>query len=468
MIWNFLEQLARRGMGIIITIILAKLLTPEDFGLISMMAIFLALGQSLMDSGFTQALIRKKNAKEEDYNTAFYSNIGLGVVSYALLYICAPAISAFYNEPNLEILIRVSSIAILINSFQVVQIADLSRKLDFKTQLKATFPAVLLSGVIAVLLAKEGFGVWALVIQMLMAALFQTLFLWILNKWLPGLSFSFTSLKEMYSFGYKLFLSGALETVFKNIYVVIIAKVFSAHTAGLYFFAERMKELITGQIINSIQKVSYPALSKQQDDLVKLKSDYRKVIRVTVFAYFPSVAILAALAKPLYTLMLPEKWHHAHFYFQLLCIAALLLPLHSINLNILRVLGRSDLLLGLQIFKKALLALTLWIGIRFGILGVLWAQIINSVISYYPNKYYSEKLIDYTLMEQWRDIKLPFSLSLFLGLLVFYIGSNNVIGDAAYVVFSSISFVILYISLSTLMDPKLLATVKYFFNKRKS
>lgn len=227
-VWNFVEQLARRGVGIGVTLLLAYFLTPEDFGLVAMMAVFLALGASLMESGFKQALIRLKDATQVDFNTAFYANILLGVVAYAILFGAAPWIALFYEQPGLVDLIRVAGLAVIVNSFQVVQVSILSRNLNFKTQLKVNLPAAVLSGFLAVALAYLGWGVWALVAQMLVSAMLVTLLLWAQRIWRPNLSFSFVSLRQMYNFGYKLFLSGVLDTVFRNMYVIVIAKFFSA------------------------------------------------------------------------------------------------------------------------------------------------------------------------------------------------------------------------------------------------
>lgn len=465
-LWNFSDQLARRGVGLVVTLFLAKLLSPSDFGLIAMMALFLALGQSLMDSGFSQALIRLKDVQEIDYNTAFYANIVLGGCAYCILYWVAPLIAEFYKEADLINLVRVASIAIIINSFNAVQVASLSRNLNFKAQMKAAFPTGLLSGVIAITLASMGFGVWSLIAQMLMAALFQTMLLWAFNGWRPSLTFSFESLKEMHRFGYKLFLSGALETISRNLYVLIIAKYFSANIAGLYFFADRMKELVVSQIVTSIQKVTYPALSTQQDDVVQLKRGYRKVISVTVFAYFPVVTLLIVLAKPLYGIFLPEKWQQAHLYFQILCLASVLLPLHSINLNILRVLGRSDILLYLQILKKTMLVVAIFVGIRYGVMGVLIAQTVNSIISYYPNKFYSEKLIGYSMKDQWDDIKFPLLSCAILGGLAFFGQDLDLFSPMCHIIITGILFSFIYLICSIRYAPSVVSAIASIVRKK--
>lgn len=418
-VWNFVEQLARRGITVAVTLLLAYFLTPEDFGLVAMMAVFLALGASLMDSGFRQALIRLKDATQVDFNTGFYANITLGLLAYALLFLSVPWIASFYQESKLVDLVRVASLAIIINAFQVIQVTILSRDLNFKAQLKANLPAAVISGVLAVALAYFDWGVWALVTQMLVSALLVTLLLWMQNIWRPSLSFSFSSLKKMYSFGYKLFLSGVLDTVFRNMYVIVIAKFFSASIAGLYFFAEKIKELVISQLVSSIQTVTYPALATLQDDNIRLKAGYRKVLAMTTFLLFPVMLFLAALSQPLFEFLLPEKWLPAVIYLQLMTIAGVLYPLHSINLNILQVKGRSDLFLYLEVLKKIMVVLVFWVSFKFGIIGILIGQMVTSILAYIPNSYFSYHLIGYSIKEQLADFVPALLLSTTIAGLIF-------------------------------------------------
>lgn len=402
-LWNFAEQLARRGVGILVTLLLARFLVPEDFGLVAMMSVFIALGSSLMESGFREALIRLQSVTQEDYATAFYANILLGLISYGVLFVTAPSIAAFYEEPRLVELIRVASLTIIIMSFQAVQVASLTRKLNFRAQLTASLPSSLISGAIAVYLAYSGGGVWALVSQIVLNATLHTALLWKLEGWRPTRDLSWPSLKAMYNFGYKLFLAGVLDTVFQNLYVIVIAKVFSAPVAGLYFFANKIKELIVQQLVTSIQRVTYPALASVQSDNARLKAGYKKIVVLMTMILYPAILFIAALAEPIFQMLLPEKWHPAVPYFQLLCIATLMIPLHSINLNILKVKGRSDLFLYLEIIKKMLSGLVLLMSYRYGVYAILVGQIIISIINYFPNSYFSIRLLNYGVKEQIAD-----------------------------------------------------------------
>lgn len=432
-IWTFFEQIFRVGIQTVTTIILAWFLLPEDFGLMAMIAVFFAIATSLMDSGFTQALIRKKEISQIDYSTAFYTNLVLGLLVYALLFASAPFIASFYDETRLIVLVRVLGLVVIINSFQLVQVADLTRKLNFKVQFKVTLPSAIFSGVVAVFMAATGFGVWSLVAQMLISSFSATALYWIINKWRPSKDFSVESLNEMFGFGSKLLASGLIDTVFQNIYVIVIGKLFSVTLVGYYFFAQRIQMLVVTQLTGAVQKVTYPALSSIQDDNTALKVFYRRIIQVVTYVVFPCMIALAVLAKPLFSLMLKDNWLPAVPYLQLLCIAGLLYPLHAINLNILKVKGRSDLFLYLEIVKKLMIVTIILISVRFGIFGILIGQIVSSVLAYIPNSYFSIKLINYSVSEQFHDFIPTLLLAVAMGLIMYATGLVLPFGDFAYI-----------------------------------
>ena len=421
-IWNFLQQLLRSGIQIGTTLLLAWFLVPEDFGLMAMISVFFAIASSLMDSGFSQALIRKKEVSQTDYSTAFYTNLLLGLLAYALLFISAPLIASFFLEPRLVMLVRVVGFVVIINSFQMVQVADLTRRLNFKVQFSVTLPAALLSGVIALSMAVMGFGIWSLVAQMLASALASTALYWFANKWRPSKDFSVESLHEMFGFGSKLFLSGLIDTVFNNLYVIVIGKFFSATVLGYYYFAEQIQILVVSQLSGAVQTVSYPALATLQDDNISLKAFYRKIIQVVTYIVFPCMIALAVLAEPLFRLLLKEEWLPAVPYLQLLCIVGLLYPLHAINLNILKVKGRSDLFLYLEIIKFIMNVIVLLISVQYGIFGILLGQIIMSVLAYIPNSFFSIKLIDYSVYEQLRDFIPTLFVATAMGFFIYMLG----------------------------------------------
>lgn len=393
----------RRGVSTLTTLALAWFLTPEDFGLLAMMTVFLAFADVLVDAGFSQALIRKESVTQRELSTAFFANISIAVLAYLLLFFCASYIALFYEQPELEPLIQVAGVAIFFNALAVVQQAILSRALKFKLQLQVTLPAAAVSGVIAIVCAYSGLGVWALIVQVVSQSLLTALLYWRLQLWSPSLEFGRNEFRELFAFGGYLLLAQMMNVPFKNMYVIVIAKVYVSAIAGLYFFAEKIRDLILNQLVNSVQKVTYPALSQVQSDSVKLKRGYRQVISVTTFVVFPVLILLAALVNNLFTLLLPATWFAAVPYLQLMCLAGLMNPLNAINLNILKVKGRSDLVFYLGMYKKTTAILIFIITYQYGITVIIVGQIVNSVLGYIPNSYYSKRLINYSVREQLAD-----------------------------------------------------------------
>ncbi len=465
-VWNFADQIARRGISLVVTIFLARFLVPEDFGLLAMMAVFLNLATYLIEAGFKEALIQKKVATEVDLNTAFYASIVWGLISYGLLFATAPLISDFYEEPRLIDLIRVSGLVIIINSFQVIQSAVLNRDLNFKAQLTASLPAAIISGLIAVAMAYAGYGIWALIAQMLILAMLITIFLWLMKLWRPKWMFSYSSLKKIFGFSGYLIIAGISEIIFVNMYVIVIAKFFSAIIAGNYFFTEKIKDLLLLQLVGSIQTVTYPALSKLQDDPVHLKSGYRKVISVTTFLLFPAMALLAALAEPLFRVFLTEQWLPAVIYLQLLAMAAILYPVHVINLNILKVKGRSDLVLYLGFFKKFIMIIIFVISFKFGIIGILIGQIISSILTYLPNSYFSAKLISYPIREQLADFVPGLILSVLVATFTYILVTVIVWSDIIELLLFGIMSVMLYLAGAHLLKLNAYVLLRQMLNKR--
>jgi O-antigen/teichoic acid export membrane protein len=450
-IWNFAEMMSKRGISIVITLLLARFLAPDDYGLIAMMSVFTAVATEAMESGFRQALIRKSDAKQVDFNTAFYTNIILAILAYLALFASAPLISTFYGEPRLTLLIRVVGITILISSLQVVQSSILTRELKFKAQLQVTIPATIISGIIAVIMAYHGFGVWALIAQMVVSSILITFSIWSLKLWRPTREVSRESFNEMYSFGSKIFLSNLLGIVFENLYVIVIAKIFTTAVAGHYFFAKKIRDMTLTQFVKTIQVVTYPALATLQNDDVALKSGYRKIIRVTTYLVFPGMGFLAALAEPFFVLMLNIKWIPAVPYLQLLCIGGLMYPLHSINMNILQIKGRSDLLLYLEVFKKIFTVIILLTTVKYGVIAILVGQVIASFLSYIPNSYFSGKMINYPSSEQMSDFVPSLILSGTISIAIYFAVSTLVLPAYIELLLFGALAVIVYIGASYIL-----------------
>jgi teichuronic acid exporter len=420
--WSFLESIGLQGVRLVIGIVLARLLAPEQFGLIGMLTIFVAVAQSFLDSGFGAALIQKREATPIDTCSIFYFNIVVGLAAAGLLCVWAPWIAAFYHQPILTPLTRALSLTIVINSFGMVQSAILSKQINFKTQTKASLIASVLSGIIGVTLAVMGFGVWSLVVQQIAAAFLGTVLLWLLNDWRPRLIFSFKSLREMFGFGSRLLASGLLNQIFNNIYLLIIGKLFSATDLGFFSRAKALEEIPSQTLSGMVGRVTFPVFSTIQDDPARLKRGLKKALTFLVMVNFPMMIGLAVVARPLVLVLLTEKWSESIPYLQLLCCLGSLYPLQLINLNILQSLRRSDLFLRLEIIKKVLIIISITITCRWGISAMIYGMIAISLISYYLNSYYTGVLIGYPVREQLHDLISYLIMAMLMGIAVYAAG----------------------------------------------
>jgi len=425
LIWSFADLFVNRGIQFSIQIILARLLLPEHFGLIGMVLVFIAISETVIDSGFSQALIRDENTTQEDYSTVFYFNLMIAFVLYFLFYISAGGISNFYGEPQLIEIIRVLSLVLIINSLGIIQRVMVVKKVDFKTITKASIIAIIFSGSITITMALLGYGVWSLVVNIITLQFVQTICLWIFNRWVPSLTFKRKSFKKYFTFGYKILLAGLLETFYNNIYFLVIGKLYSTTQLGLYTHAIKFRDLATHSISTAVQRVSFPVLSSIQEDELKLKDGFRKIFKMFAFLNFPLMLGLASVAEPLFFLLFGEQWLPSVIYFQLLCIGGMISPLHAINLDILLVKGRSDLFLLLEIINKAILTILILMSLwyEWGVIGLIWVSIINSYISLIINTYFSAKEIGYLMKEQLKDLLPAFLSSLVMGAVVYTMDS---------------------------------------------
>jgi len=418
--WSFVDNFANQGIQFVIGIILARLLVPKDFGLIGMLAIFIAVAISFIDSGFSQALIRQKNSTQVDYSTVFFFNIVVSIFLYVILFFSSDLISAFFREPRLTAIVKVISITLLINSFGLIQRTLLIKNIDFKTQTKISIIASTVSGVIAIAAAFGGYGVWSLVIKTIVQNSTATLLLWIYNKWKPTLTFSITSFKSLFSFGSKLLISGFIDTAYRNLYYLIIGRLFSAADLGFYTRADQFRNIASQNLTSTVQRVTYPVLSTLQDNKQRLKAGFKRTIKSTMFLTLPLMFGLASVAKPLIIFLIGEKWLQSVPYLQLLCFAGIFYPLHALNLNILKVKGRSDLFLRLEVLKKIMIVPLFIIGLQWGIKGLIYALIVQSFFAYFLNSYYSGKMIDYPVKEQVSDILPSFFAASCMGILIYF------------------------------------------------
>ena len=414
--WSAADNVLKLGITFVIGIILARLLTPDEYGLIGILTIFISIFNTIVDSGFTNALIRKQNILDIDYCTAFYTNLVLAIFMAFFLFCCSKPIAIFFRRDELVALTQVMSCIVVINAFSLVQKARMTKHIDFKTQTKVTLISVILSGIIGIWMAFQGYGVWALVGQQISSQLSTTICFWFFNKWIPRLKFSWDSFKDMWSFGWKLLVSSLIDTTWKEIYQVVVGKVYSPATLGLYTRANQFSQLFSSNMTSIVQRVSYPVLSSIQDDKVRLKSAYQKVIRTTMLPTFVFMLGMAASSKSMILVLIGEKWIECVPFLQLICLAGMLYPLHAINLNMLQVQGRSDLFLKLEIIKKCIAIGPLLLGIFIDIYLMVGCGILTSFICYYLNAYYSGPYLNYSVKEQIKDILPSFIIAVIMAI----------------------------------------------------
>lgn len=418
--WSAIDNITQHLVTFVVGIVLARLLSPEDYGLLGIIAIFTAVCQTLINGGFSIALIRKKDATNDDYNTVFIVNLIMSLLLYGVIFICAPLIAEFFKREELIALTRVSSMGMIIGAFAIVQQTRLTKRIDFKTQTKISFTAAIISGVIGITMAIMGFGVWSLVAQQLSSRVIRTTLLWVFNKWIPQLRFSSESFHDLFGFGWKLMLSGLLDTVWKELYQVVVGKFYSPVTLGQYTRAKHYSTLFSSNLTSILQRVTYPVLTSIQDDKERMVKAYRKMIKTTMFITSISMFFLGAISEPLIYCLIGPKWHEAAVYLPLICISGSTYPLHAINLNMLQVQGRSDLFLLLEIIKKMVSLGPLFIGAFVGIIPMLYTIILTNIIAYFLNSYYSGKLLGYSSWMQIKDMAPSYGIAIVVALSVFF------------------------------------------------
>lgn len=463
--WSAIERFSVQFVQLIIQILIARILSPDDFGIIGMIAIFIAIAQSFIDSGFSNALIRKRDRTDIDNSTVFYFNIVVGAVFYLLLYLCAPAIAKFYNTPILVPVTRIVGLGVIFNSLAVVQRANLTAKVDFKTQAKASLISVIISGGCGLFLAYKGFGVWSLVAQTLLNGGCNTIFLWIFAKWYPKWVFSWKSFREMFSFGSKLLLSGLMDTLYKNIYTIVIGKFYSAGDLGYFTKANQLASFPSSNITGILQRVTYPLLCENQGNMEVLRTRYRTFLRLSAYVVFPLMVGLAVLAEPFIETLLTDKWIAAVPLLQLLCLSMMWYPIHAINLNLLQVQGRSDLFLRLEVVKKIVGISILCITIPMGVVWMCVGKIVVTIIALIINTHYTGKLIGLGFLKQMRDLLPSLVYSFLMGaavMLITMVVDNNLlqiiigiaVGVVVYFVMSKITRSEEYNTLMSLVHKK--------------
>lgn len=419
LIWRFLERSGAKGVTFIVSIVLARLLDPTVYGTVAIVTVFTTIMQVFVDSGMGNALIQKKDADDLDFSSVFFFNIGACVIMYMIMFFIAPLIARFYKMPELVSLVRVLSLILIISGVKNVQQAYVSRHLLFKKFFFATLGGTIGAAVVGIVMAWKGFGVWALVAQFLFNAAVDTIILWITVRWRPKKMFSWQRLKGLFSYGWKLLISSLLNTGYAELRSLIIGKVYSPDDLAFYNKGHQFPQVIASNIDSSIDSVLFPTLSKEQDDPERVKAMTRRAIKTSTFLMMPLMVGLAVCAEPLIRIVLTEKWLPCVFFVRVFCFAYAFYPIHTANLNAIKALGRSDLFLRLEIAKKVVgilvLAATMFISVKAMALSAILTSISGQIINSWPNK----KLLNYSYLDQLKDIFPGLALSVAMGAIVF-------------------------------------------------
>ena len=420
MAWSAVERVSVQAVQFIIGIILARILTPEEYGIIGILIVFIAISQVFIDSGFTKALIQKRDRTEDDISTVFFFNIIISIICYALLWVSAPYVADFYNLGQLAILLRVLALSLIFNALFTVPFTLFTIKMDFKTITMVNFVATIVSGGVAIYMAETGYGVWALVAQTLVRGLVTVVLIWLGIKWKPNWVFSMSSFKKLFSFGSKLLISSLLNVTVNKSYELVIAKTSSTEDLGYYTRGSQFSDVIFGIMSTVLDRVLLPGLTEVQDQIALLVKHTRSIIRATALLMVPIFIFLAAMADPIIRVLLTEKWLAAIPIMQIFCIARLITIISGINVNLLYVIGRTDLSLRQQYVKLAVRIILLILALKYGIIYIALAELASTIIHFFINSYYPGKIMKYGAFAQIKDM-LPLIVSGLLMVLFTYV-----------------------------------------------
>lgn len=469
--WSALIQLSHQSLGFVVTVILARLLMPEDYGIIGIVVIFISLGKTLLDGGLAASLIRNKEVDQIDYSTIFFANIFISIFLFAILFITAPSIAIFFDMPLLENILRWYGVVFIIGALSIVQSVRLNKKLDFKTQFKLQLVSLIVSASVSIWMAFNGYGVWSLVAKEIIFSSIASLQLWLYSRWVPSFVFDSVKFKYHLNFGYKILLTSILNKLFNDSYKVVIGKFFPVAQLGLYTRARSMQELPSGIIFSTINRVMYPLLANVNDDDGKLKHVYRRIIQTITYFLLPFLTFVGILAKPIFLFLLTEKWIEAVPYFQILILAAFFSPVQAYMLNICKVKGRSDLVLKLAVFEYLLISVGLVTVYWFGIYGLLWSIVAVAHIKTLFTGRMAGRLIKYSFLEQLKDIYQPYIYSVIAAVALItinYLVLYNVTNNLVLLFVGAISFTSVYVLASFVSGNNVfLSSIKYLQFWRK-
>lgn len=419
--WSAIDKVSRFSVTFIVSLVLARLLSPDDFGLLGLTTIFITISNTLINGGLVPSLVRKKETTEEDYNTVFIANLFISILLYIIIFFLAPYFAVFFGRIELTSLVRVSSLVLLIGSLTIIPGVIMVRRLDFKVIAKISIISALLSGIIGIIFALANYGVWSLVFQTISQKLISTYLILKYFFWKPRFKFYNQNFKDLFGFGWKLMLSNIVESMWGELNHVVVGKFYSPATLGQYTRSKQFSSIFSDNITAVIQRVTFPALSSIQDDRIRLTSAYRRIIKITMFISAIGMFYMAAISEPLIHTLIGEKWHIASTYLPLICISGSTYPLQAINLNLLQVKGRSDIFLGISIIKKIIGLFPLFVGAFVGIIPMLYANLIMTIVSFYLNSYYSGMLIGYSSRLQIVDVLPSYLVAVLIAIPVYFI-----------------------------------------------
>lgn len=471
LIWKLMERGGTQGVQFIVQIVLARILVPNDYGIIALVAIFITIANIFVQSGFNTALIQKKNAEDADFSSVFYLSLFVAVLLYLFFFFTAPYIADFYGILQLTSVLRALSVTLLFGVFNSIQNAVVSRNMQFKMLFFSSLGAIVVSGTVGIAFAYAGFGVWALVAQQLTNQFMITLILWFTVKWRPKLIFSFKRLKGLFSYGWKLLVSSLIENLYMNFCSLIIGKIYNPNILGFYNRGDQFPQIIVINIDSSIQSVMLPTLASEQDNKKRVKDMVRRSIVTSSFIVFPIMSGLFVIAEPLVKILLTDKWLPCVPFMQIFCMYYALWPIHTANLQAINALGRSDIFLKLEIIKKVTGIFILGVSIFHGVYAIALGILINGIISTFINAYPNLKLLDYKYIDQCKDIMPSLLLSLIMGAVIY--NFNNVPITAWIVVVIQVFIgAVLYIGMSKLFKLEcytyLIITFKDILKNRKN
>ena len=465
MMWGAVGKVGTLTINFLTNLVLARLLMPEDFGAIAMLAIFLAVSNIFIQGGLGAALIQKKNPEHRDYSTVFYWNLVVAVLFYFILYVSAPFIANYYALPLVKPLLRVQSLVLIIQSFSIVQYTQLQKQMNFKALAIRNMAAALAGTLIAIPLALRGFGPWSLVASAILASIVNVLLLWKMSIWRPTWEFSFDSLKSLFSFGGLMLLSSLAETIYTNLQGLIIGKRFSASDLGYFSQAKKLEEIPVTGLSSIVNDVTFPAFASLQDDSERLLAGVRKSTKALTFLNFPMMILLMIIAQPLICLLYGSKWEASAPYFQILCISGLIYAVNTLNTNVIKSLGKGKIYFIIQILKRLIGIALILLGVRFGIYGLLWAVASVAYISFIINALVNKKLINYGVFRQLGDFGAVLLLALLVGALTYAFGRILPCHIYLTMLIQIILYLALYILMAKLLKMEELDTYLGVFDK---